>query len=304
MDRTEDLSTAVINFCNDNQEYKGKALSYRSEALLKRHPVKASAFIGSALQVGKDIDNLRGFIRDHQDAYVGTGQYTGNEKNRIEEEVSLFVRASTQQIDQLKEVAIGASEGPDSLGVGSQAVAHYHGVVLILVEQLARVTRSWDKCRAVRYRRDANKERLEHQRVKIKKVSTPGYSGLPDADGLHDHKDTGSDDERVTPQKKALIQENKALMDELHRTEAQAQEVEKTVREISTLNQLLSAAVISQAEAIEQLYTDAVAATVNITRGNEEIKKTIDVNKSSRKYLVVLLVVATLALLFFDWFNS
>ena len=84
----------------------------------------------------------------------------------------------------------------------------------------------------------------------------------------------------------------------------QVQQVEKTVREITAMQQMVSTAVMQQAEQIEQLYNAAVEATFNVTRGNEEVRKTIAVNRSSTLYLVVLLLVAAAMLLFFDWLNS
>ncbi len=59
-----------------------------------------------------------------------------------------------------------------------------------------------------------------------------------------------------------------------------------------------------QAEQIEALYAEAVEASSYITRGNVELRKTIEVNRSSQKYVIVLLLVAAGLLLFFDWFSS
>jgi hypothetical protein len=42
----------------------------------------------------------------------------------------------------------------------------------------------------------------------------------------------------------------------------------------------------------------------HIKRGNVDLKKTIKLNRSSRYYLLVLMVTLSLLLLFFDWFNS
>jgi t-SNARE complex subunit (syntaxin) len=81
-------------------------------------------------------------------------------------------------------------------------------------------------------------------------------------------------------------------------------QVEKKMRDISTLNQLLSAAVMSQAEQIETIYNNAVDATFHLQRGNESLKKAVKLNRSSQLYIFVLLMTASLLLLFFDWFYS
>jgi syntaxin 18 len=82
------------------------------------------------------------------------------------------------------------------------------------------------------------------------------------------------------------------------------QHAEKSVREIASLNQAFSAAIFQQAEQIETLYNEAVQASENIQMGNVQLEKKVRVNKSSRKCLLFLLFVFSLALLFVDWFYS
>ncbi len=69
------------------------------------------------------------------------------------------------------------------------------------------------------------------------------------------------------------------------------------------LNQLFSAAISSQAAAIEAIYDNTLQATTYVKAGNVELQKTIEVNRSTRWYILVLLLVATLCLLFLDWFH-
>ncbi|GLC51579.1 hypothetical protein PLESTB_000517600 [Pleodorina starrii] len=101
-----------------------------------------------------------------------------------------------------------------------------------------------------------------------------------------------------------MEQENKALLERLTATRGSALSVEQAVRDVAALNQMFSSAVLAQAETIEAIYLAAVDATHNITAGNEALTKTVAVNRSTTRYIVVLLLVATLCLLFFDWFNS
>ena len=84
----------------------------------------------------------------------------------------------------------------------------------------------------------------------------------------------------------------------------QVQHAERTVREIATLNQMFSTAVTHQSEQIEQLYAEAVQATQYIGRANVQLDKAIRVNSSARKYMIVFFLVASLGLLFLDWWNS
>jgi t-SNARE complex subunit (syntaxin) len=51
------------------------------------------------------------------------------------------------------------------------------------------------------------------------------------------------------------------LQEELSSAVQQAQGIERTMREITTINQMISTAVMQQAEMIETLYNNAVDAT-------------------------------------------
>ena len=80
--------------------------------------------------------------------------------------------------------------------------------------------------------------------------------------------------------------------------------IEQSALEISTLNQLFSAAISSQTAAIEATYENALQATAFVMAGNKDLAETIKINRSSQYYVLVLLLVATAGLLFFDWFHS
>ena len=48
----------------------------------------------------------------------------------------------------------------------------------------------------------------------------------------------------------------------------------------------------------------AVKATANISRGNVHLQNAIQHNAAGRKYVLVLLLLASVLLLFFDWFYA
>ena len=48
----------------------------------------------------------------------------------------------------------------------------------------------------------------------------------------------------------------------------------------------------------------AVAATLNVERGNVHLTKAIKINSSARWILVALLLAASFGLLFLDWYSS
>lgn len=48
----------------------------------------------------------------------------------------------------------------------------------------------------------------------------------------------------------------------------------------------------------------AVAATINVERGNVHLTKAIAINSSARWYLVAFLLAASFGILFLDWYSS
>ena len=52
------------------------------------------------------------------------------------------------------------------------------------------------------------------------------------------------------------------------------------------------------------LLLQAVAQTANIQKGNVQLKKAIKLSTSARKFTAVLMVVASLLILGFDWYAS
>lgn len=98
--------------------------------------------------------------------------------------------------------------------------------------------------------------------------------------------------------------ESQALFEELTNLSSQVHQTEKMMVEISTLSQMLSTQIMGQAEQIEQIYTNAVQSSLNMTRGNTHLKKAADHSRSSRNYILALLFGLSLVLLFFDRFYS
>jgi hypothetical protein len=102
-------------------------------------------------------------------------------------------------------------------------------------------------------------------------------------------------------QQQQLEAESAALIASLTSRRTQAAQVERSMREVATLNQMLSTAVHHQQQQIELLYDEAVAATRNLRQGNTELRKTVRVNRSTRSYVLALLLTASALLLLFDW---
>ncbi|MEW5302478.1 MAG: hypothetical protein WDW36_005259 [Sanguina aurantia] len=177
----------------------------------------------------------------------------------------MLIKAATQQIDQLKASVLAAQQPralpspaavkapasnstklpnpPATTPLHPQAIAHLHGVVLIAAERLRAVSHLFDRCRSSR-----------HQQLALRKA-------------------------RQRPSTAAATSITNGLA-QLVSTGQAVSGLERSMAEVSTLFQVFSSAVHSQAEAIEHIYDAACEATHFVAAGNESLVKTIAVSRS------------------------
>ncbi|GBF87646.1 syntaxin [Raphidocelis subcapitata] len=321
MDRGGDWAEAVAAVCQWQQLGEEEAKRVKASLIMK--PVKsATPFRKAADEVQASICGLRAFVDANKRDYVAAaGRFTAQQKDKIEEEVLQVVSACRARIDQLTDSIVTAQQQRGAGGgglVNEHTAAHLHGVVLVLVELLQSVCEGFDRCRSVRNAQQIADDMRQQQRRATHYAAAPsnrpafGGGGFAGGGGeaqswqqQQQQAAGGSGGGKQQQQQQVVAdQEMQQLLEDLTRRTAQAQHVERTVREIAAMQHMISTAVMQQAEAIEQLYNSAVDATFHVRRGNEELRKTIAVNKSGTLYIVVMLLTASAMLLLFDWINS
>ncbi|GFY83521.1 syntaxin of plants 81 [Actinidia rufa] len=272
----------------------------------------------AALSLGynelESIGALDQFLTKHKKDYVDLHRTTEQERDSIEHEVTVFVKACKEQIDILK-TGISDEElnSKGWLGIkgdhsNADTIAHKHGVVLILSERLHLVTSQFDQLRAIRFQEAINRAT---PRRKLKRVAASNSMDNSNANDLElkklDNSEHREPDEVQTGpfrvQQQLLDDETRALQVELTSLLDAVQETETKMVEMSALNHLMSTHVLQQAQQIELLYDQAVEATKNVELGNKELSQAIRRNSSSRTFLLLFLVVLTFSILFLDWYN-
>ena len=204
-------------------------------------------------------------------------------------------------------------------------MAHRQGSVLILSERLGALTSAFDRLRSMRYKQLQQEEAQRRRRTPRSSATTKSttVAGAPlrsmgnqlraafDVASGGGSGSGGENGNSLSTPPPAPLQattqvdaENVALQAELLNMTDQVQHTERTVREIATLNQMFSTAILHQSEQIEKLYGEAVAATTNISRANIQLGKAVKTNKSAQKCMFLLLLMASLGLLFLDWWYS
>ncbi|KAJ1926888.1 hypothetical protein IWQ60_003403 [Tieghemiomyces parasiticus] len=126
-----------------------------------------------------------------------------------------------------------------------------------------------------------------------------GNAGLPEDDG---HKD-GATEAVSSSHQMELQEENRALLREFEDTLTQVRSAEQALLEISALQSTLSTHLAMQTEQTERLHSEAMATSERVQEGNEQLLEARQRNADTRKWILIFLIMASLVLLFLDWFD-
>lgn len=312
-DLTPKFREAVRTAAVANGYDEARLAKITSSLMLHTTPPR-SAFYLTATNIAASVRDLQKFVASHGRDYAEKHRSTEQDRDSIENEVGLFVKACRDSIEALKN-SIGSEEKQayganwlQALGRGSRntdCIAHQHGVVLILSERLHAITEDFDQLRSVRFEETVNKK-MHKRRKGLEHLPPPENVpvSVPDNDGYS--KDWLKEEEPrlLESRQQFMDQETEALQQELTEMMAMTQETERKMIELSALNYLFSTHVLRQAQQIETLYMRAMEATSYMEKGNKELTKTQQRNSSSRLYIILIFCVLTTTLLFLDWYNG
>ncbi|KAK9861603.1 hypothetical protein WJX84_001892 [Apatococcus fuscideae] len=311
-DRSEDFWQAAVSSAAlyDKTEVHLNKLR-KSRVLLSLSSV--SDFTASAQQVDKAIQQLTNFVSTHRRDYVQPGRCSEGERDAIEEQVAVSIRACTQNVGRLRDGAMAGGQSTTA-HPNQQLDTHRLGVVLLLNERLKSVSSIFDQCRSARQKQREQQEATAKRRrlSPMSLASSPAGSSMrpsptasPVPQRLRFENMQADAAPELAPQQQAqLQQEGLELQRDLLEKGNRVQEIGRSVQDISQLNSLFAAQVMQQADQIEQLYSEAVQATADISAGNMQLTKAIRYNTSTRKIMLAILLMASLSLLFWDWFYS
>lgn len=301
-DRNEDFKDAVRRSAISLGLSESKTANILASFVIHKGRER-TPFMRAALKTLESIEALQQFLMKHKKDYVDLHRTTEQERDSIEHEVLIFIKACKDQIDVLKSM-INDEEANSKgwLGIrrdhkNADTIAHKHGVVLILSENLQSVTSNFDKLRAVRFQDAVNRVT---PRIKRKQTNTENVAGISQSGSVTSSESYNAP---LKMQEQILDDETRFLQAELSNLLDAAQQTEAKMLEMSALNHLMSTHVLQQTQQIELLYEQAVEATKNVELGNKELSQAIQRNSSSRTFLLLFLVVLTFSILFLDWYS-
>ncbi|XP_020277285.1 syntaxin-81 isoform X2 [Asparagus officinalis] len=258
-DRTEDFKDA-IRVAARSLDYSESKLAAVLACFIMHRPLQRSAFTKAAVKTLESINELEHFIVKHRKDYVDLHRTTEQERDNIEHEVSIFVKACKDQIDILKNRIYDEEKNGNSTrwlsirddSSHADTVAHKHGVVLILSERLHSVTAQFDRLRSIRFQ-DAINRALP--RRKMRKLPNAKSSEVSNSDLAEiGEQELPSNFGNIQVQDQLLDDETRTLQIELTSLLDAVQETETKMVEMSALNHLMSTHVLQQAQQIEHLY--------------------------------------------------
>lgn len=306
-DRTEDFREAVRNIAL-KQGFNEVKMAKVIESLMLRRPQQKSPFTQAAHKTRESIRTLQIYVVNHKKDYMDRHRITEKDRDNIEHKVGVLVEACRKKIEILQN-SIESKEikGPIVTWLGVQGdfvnadvIAHKHGVVLILSEHLQSITALFDQLRVARFRGVIDRtvpRQMRHLQSKLNSSVTPINYGPEDIETIQQNALVGG--------KQLLDEETQALQVELTNLPVTAQEMERHMLAISSLNNLFSTEILHQTQQIKHLYEQAVEATENIGKGNKELVKAIQ-HKSRRwtfSLSLLFIVVLILTVLFLDWYQ-
>ena len=247
------------------------------------------------------LEATRTYVEEHRGRYKGASD---RERDAFEAETSESIRECQRCVASARDAVENARDG-GALARAPQCAAHLHGIGLILSESLNDVARAFDKVRETRFA--ATLERAERERQRKRAATRARYDDA--GTGA-----SGADDDGVARavrvegvemrQEQVHAERQDGLEEELTQLLDEVRMAEKNVIEMSALSSLFATHVQAQAEQIESLYQDAIESSRHLDMGNVEMKKTIARKGSAQRYVALILLVATLGLLFLDWYSG
>ncbi|KAL6580977.1 Syntaxin-81 [Orobanche minor] len=305
-ERTDDFKD-VARRAALNLGYNDSKTAAIMASFIMRKSKEISSFTKAALTTLQSIGALEQFLMKHEKDYVDLHRTTEQERDSIEHEVTVFIKACKDQIDVLKN-SINVEEATSKGWLGIRSGSLNNDTVLILSEKLHSVTSQFDQLRALRFQ-DAINRVTPRRRLKRSGTSDVAESSTSVSIELKEVKNSEvrqMDDVQAEPirfQQQLLDDETRALQVELTSMLYAVQETETKMVEMSALNHLMSTHVLQQAQQIEYLYEQAIEATKNVELGNKELSQAIQRNSSSRTFLLLFLFVLTFSIIFLDWYS-
>lgn len=185
-----------------------------------------------------------------------------------------------------------SEEQVDEEGRARTMKAFREGVLWYLTNELSRAATRRQQMVEIRLEREQEKEQSVLYKSKTARIDLDAgresYGNMdlrarqaydPSLDG-----ETGVEAQLTPEQLQLFEQENSTLLNHYNDTLKKVTQAEKSLLEISSLQQTLVGHLTTQGEMVEQLVTDAANTDENVRRGNKELKKASERSSTAKSF--------------------
>jgi len=301
MDRTSEFKATV----------KKKKGSTPKKDIIK--PIKRkSAFEEAARKIGRKILDVSKELEESRAGYLdlnrnvkSVGVMSEERKDQLDAEATASFREIEASIEQLR---------PSLAECRNDAKYHREGILAVLGLLLSKCRLLHKEMKAFRVKSKMEKKEFSMFSSVQSTLNEIWQSSQPKQDGMDGSLLPVLDQQEaiIDPTAEGLFtqseqlqfeEESKVWLAEFQSSIDQIREAEKQVLEISRLQVILETHALEQAKQIENLHEEAVGTTETIKKGNQILKDVKKNASESRKLVLFVLILASSALLFLDWFN-
>jgi len=239
------------------------------------------------------IEACRRSITERANRYLyrngGLGM-SAQEKEQSDLGISATLRAVDKATADLEKAVA------ELFGETSDQMKHHHGQVqAVKLMALDVVKLFWEQ---KSFRRQ-QAERIKKPRASPELTATQDF-----ADGsVQVASREGAEDGEPKQGQQLLEEENAALLREMQCLNAQVHDIQGKMIEIGELSSLFRTEIIQQSATIDQIFELTEQSSHNMVKGNESMEQANKDGFSFRLMMVVFLLVASVCVLFLDWYQ-
>eukprot|EP00033_Pygsuia_biforma_P004051 GCRY01004439.1.p1 GENE.GCRY01004439.1~~GCRY01004439.1.p1 ORF type:complete len:287 (+),score=54.05 GCRY01004439.1:166-1026(+) len=256
-----------------------------------------SSFLKAATDLKIKIEAFLKELKQHIEDQSTTNQGQLN-IYAFEQEASLFVQETTSFLETL-EKTISLDE------LAAQHAEHYEAIILHLYALLQSLTLLFKNV-------PGNVKKVPHSyNLPIREESDFAKSAFYQSQNLAVRStEVVIDDSGLTFRKPAaeklemFEEESHSLLNSLACLHDQTTELQASIHNIAFLQSVLSAKLMQQEESIHHIHQETIHTRVNLDKGNAELQSAAKQKAGARFFFVIFMVLASLCLLFLDWFQE
>ncbi|EJU06248.1 hypothetical protein DACRYDRAFT_44770 [Dacryopinax primogenitus] len=269
-----------------------------------------------------------GFDASQKEGWGEVKRLTNQERDEIELQAKVILKRCAERVKHLEELEEKrASTQPSkhplarllpprllvtpSTSGHDVLAAHYAGITWYLNRKLASSSGKQREMQEERVRRQLERARSLGSEVAAVGPVQGDVKGEqvrrfdPTLAGRGPSYANGEEDTPLTAAQALLFeQENAAILRSAESVLAQVQRAEASLSEIGALQSELVHHLTMQTEMTDRLFEEAVATQAEVERGNQQLKRAKERGGDARRWLLVFLIGATLALLFLHYYSS